>query len=220
MDADVAADDDSEEEEGEVPALDARRARGAEDGARAVGDDGSKKRGRDDAPADADAAPAPAPAADDGGFGFGIDMSDLLKTFPGHAFVPLDERELVCAEKIAKCVDEKKKHLIRLLVKRFGVPLAEDALRETMKVERAGGSWLEERGRPPRRRSAGGVFISLVRKRAEARDGGGRAFKAVMKQSAGIDKLLREQKERDERAGGGKRARTSGGGAGVGAGVA
>lgn len=173
MDADVAADDDSEEEEGEVPALDARRARGAEDGARAVGDDGSKKRGRDDAPADADAAPAPAPAADDGGFGFGIDMSDLLKTFPGHAFVPLDERELVCAEKIAKCVDEKKKHLIRLLVKRFGVPLAEDALRETMKVERAGGSWLEERGRPPRRRSAGGVFISLVRKRAEARDGGG-----------------------------------------------
>lgn len=41
-----------------------------------------------------------------------------------------------------------------------------------------------------------------------------------MKQSAGIDKLLREQKERDERAGGGKRARTSGGGAGLGAGVA
>jgi hypothetical protein len=80
---------------------------------------------------------------------------------------------------------------VRLLVKQFGAALAEGALAETRRVEKSGGSFFEwAPGKPPRRRSPGGVFIWVMKSRAPEAD-----FKRVMRRSLEIDKLLKKQKE-------------------------
>jgi hypothetical protein len=136
-----------------------------------------------------------------------------------HTFVPLEPNEIRLAERVCKRVDEPKKHLIRLLIKTFGAALAEGALRETERViasdraQRQGEARVSETrglyfdpadGGGLRRRTPGGVFIWILRGRAPEKE-----FKAVMRRSAEIDKLLKKQMERgdaDDR-GQGKRAR-------------
>jgi hypothetical protein len=108
-----------------------------------------------------------------------------------HTFVPLEPDEVRLVERICRAVREPKKHLVRLLVKQFGAALAEGALAETRRVEKSGGSFFEwAPGKPPRRRSPGGVFIWVMKSRAPEAD-----FKRVMRRSLEIDKLLKKQKE-------------------------
>ena len=108
-----------------------------------------------------------------------------------HTFVPLEESEVVLAEHICRKVREHKKHLVRLLIKQFGSALCEGALKETMRIEREGGSFVTLDGAGgTRRRLPGGVFIMTMKQRAPAVD-----FKAVMKRSGEIDKALKKQLE-------------------------
>jgi hypothetical protein len=135
-----------------------------------------------------------------------------------HTFVPLEPSEVRLAERICRRVDEPKKHLVRLLIREFGAALAEGALRQTeraFEADRArrrggdenrtktsnddddgGGLYFDPGdGGPPRRRTPGGVFIRVLRSRAPEKE-----FKAVMRRSAEIDKLLRKQMEaKDDR---------------------
>ena len=57
-----------------------------------------------------------------------------------HTFVPLEESEVVLAERICRRLREHKKHLVRLLIAQFGAALCEGALEETIRVEKNGGS--------------------------------------------------------------------------------
>ena len=139
-----------------------------------------------------------------------------------HTFVPLEPSEVRLAERICRRVDEPKKHLVRLLIREFGAALAEGALRQTeraFEADRArrrggdenrtktsndddddGGLYFDPGdGGPPRRRTPGGVFIRVLRSRAPEKE-----FKAVMRRSAEIDKLLRKQMAaKDNRGAGG-----------------
>ena len=158
-----------------------------------------------------------------------------------HTFVPLEPSEVRLAERICRRVAEPKKHLVRLLVGAFGSALAEGALRETERAFEAdrerrrsrsanGGArggpppnastrtssarpGLDEAvyfdpgdGGPPRRRTPGGAFIAVFRARAPEKE-----FKAVLRRSAEIDKLLRKQMEARDGEGGGGGARAVGG---------
>ena len=58
----------------------------------------------------------------------------------------LSEEDLACAEHVRRSIEEPKGHLIRLLCARFGRDALGDALRETLRVERAGGA-MYERGK-------------------------------------------------------------------------
>ena len=108
-----------------------------------------------------------------------------------HTFVPLEESEVVLAERICRRLREHKKHLVRLLIAQFGTALCEGALEETIRVEKNGGSFVRLDGNGGvRRRLPGGVFIATVKSRAPAVE-----FKAVMRRSAEIDKLLKKQLE-------------------------
>ena len=59
-----------------------------------------------------------------------------------HTFVPLEESEVVLAERICRRLREHKKHLVRLLIAQFGAALCEGALEETIRVEKNGGSFV------------------------------------------------------------------------------
>ena len=108
-----------------------------------------------------------------------------------HTFVPLEESEVVLAERICRRLREHKKHLVRLLIAQFGAALCEGSLEETIRVEKNGGSYVTLDGAGGvRRRLPGGVFIATVKSRAPAKE-----FKAVMRRSAEIDKLLKKQLE-------------------------
>ena len=61
----------------------------------------------------------------------------------------LSEEDLACAEHVRRSIEEPKGHLIRLLCARFGRDALGDALRETLRVERAGGA-MYERGKRDR----------------------------------------------------------------------
>ena len=136
-----------------------------------------------DPPAPAAAAPNPDPPSS-------ADAQDS-EMRDQHTFVPLEPDEVRLVERICRAVREPKKHLVRLLVKQFGAALAEGALAETRRVEKSGGSFFEwAPGKPPRRRSPGGVFIWVMKSRAPEAD-----FKRVMRRSLEIDKLLKKQKE-------------------------
>ena len=108
-----------------------------------------------------------------------------------HTFVPLEESEVVLAERICRRLREHKKHLVRLLIAQFGAALCEGALEETIRVEKNGGSFVTLDGAGGvRRRLPGGVFIATVKSRAPPVE-----FKAVMKRAAEIDKRLKKQLE-------------------------
>ena len=124
------------------------------------------------------------------GWGEGGDVDVEMRD--QHTFVPLEPEEVKLVEHICRKVNEPKKHLVRLLVKNFGAALASGALKETEGIEKNGGSFYEADGQPPRRRSAGGVFIMVMKRRAPSKD-----FKRVMDESKEIDKLLKRQKGRD-----------------------
>ena len=108
-----------------------------------------------------------------------------------HTFVPLEESEVVLAERICRRLREHKKHLVRLLIAQFGAALCEGALEETIRVEKNGGSFVTLDGAGGvRRRLPGGVFIATVKSRAPPVE-----FKTVMKRAAEIDKRLKKQLE-------------------------
>ena len=117
-----------------------------------------------------------------------------------HTFVPLEESEVVLAERICRRLREHKKHLVRLLIAQFGAALCEGALEETIRVEKNGGSFVTLDGAGGvRRRLPGGVFIATVKSRAPPVE-----FKAVMKRAAEIDKRLKKQLEARGPPGGGR----------------
>ena len=126
-----------------------------------------------------------------------VDMRD------DATFVPLEGKEVSLVEHICRVIVEPKKHLVRLLVKQFGASMAQGVLNETIATERKGGSFFDIPGRPrPQRRSPGGVFIDIFKRRAPEAD-----VKRVLEQSKEIDKVLKKQREAlDRRRDGGARA--------------
>tara|TARA_B100000674_G_scaffold306299_1_gene254408 strand:+ start:5312 stop:5956 length:645 start_codon:yes stop_codon:yes gene_type:complete len=80
----------------------------------------------------------------------------------------LSEEDLACAEHVRRSIEEPKGHLIRLLCARFGRDALGDALRETLRVERAGGA-MYERGKEGSgdwaRRTKAGCFLWTFKRR-------------------------------------------------------
>lgn len=137
----------------------------------------------------------------------GVDaMGDDAKTPLGMAsndpaYVELDVEDLRCAEHVARSIREPKRHLIRVLVKRFGRDAASEALRETLRIEREGGSMYEEGCEGSgawKRRTKAGCFLWVFKKqRADAR-----AVAAAFEESKEIDRRIKAFKR--ERGGGGR----------------
>ena len=137
----------------------------------------------------------------------GVDaMVDDAKMAPGMmsndpAYVELDVEDLRCAEHVARSIREPKRHLIRVLVKRFGRDAASEALRETLRIEREGGSMYEEGCEGSgvwKRRTKAGCFLWVFKKqRADAR-----AVAAAFEESKEIDRRIKAFKR--ERGGAGR----------------
>lgn len=124
---------------------------------------------------------------DDGVGDVDVDMKDDM------TYVPLEPKEVSLVEHICKKIAEPKKHLIRLLVKAFGATMAEGALKETMRIEKAGGDmFVPAPGKPAQRRSTGGVFLMVIKRRAPEKD-----VKRVMDESKEIDKKIKKLKQKE-----------------------
>jgi hypothetical protein len=134
------------------------------------------------------------------------DMTKIM-TSKDPAYVELDAEDLRCAEHVARSIREPKRHLIRVLVKRFGRDAASEALRETLRIEREGGSMYEEGCEGSgswKRRTKAGCFLWVFKKqRADAR-----AVAAAFEESKEIDRRIKAFKR--ERGGGGGRGRGRG----------
>ena len=123
----------------------------------------------------------------------------------------LSEEDLACAEHVRRSIEEPKGHLIRLLCANFGRDALGDALRETLRVERAGGA-MYERGKEGSgdwaRRTKAGCFLWTFKRRF----GGGR-LDAMLAESKAVDRLLRARRR------GGRGGRRRGRGRGRGRGM-
>ena len=74
-------------------------------------------------------------------------------------------RVKAAARQLSGALGEKKVHVLRELCARFGVPLATELLKETLSLQEQGGATTADGSR---KRSAGGVFLSLFKARVPA----------------------------------------------------
>jgi len=108
------------------------------------------------------------------------------------SYVELSREELRCAEHVCRAIDEPKKHLIRILIHALGRDAASAALKETLRIEKQGGSLYEE-GREGsgvwKRRTKAGCFLHCLKRDGDA----GKIAKAFAR-SKEVDKALKKQK--------------------------
>ena len=116
------------------------------------------------------------------------------------AFIALAPEDLRCAEHICKLIEEPKRHLIRILIQTFGRDAASAALKETLRLEKDGGSRYEagcEGSGEWKRRTKAGCFIHVFKRDADA----GKIARAFAR-SKEVDKALRAKKKAKTSVGG------------------
>ena len=109
------------------------------------------------------------------------------------AFIALSSEDLRCAEHVCKLIQEPKKHLIRILIQVFGRDAASAALKETLRLEKDGGSQYEagcEGSGEWKRRTKAGCFLHVFKRDADAAK-----ISSAFARSKDIDKALRAKKK-------------------------
>jgi hypothetical protein len=122
--------------------------------------------------------------------------------------VEMREEDFKCAERVAATIEEPKRHLMRRLARAFGGDAMDAALRETLRIEREGGSKYEAGATGSgiwRRRTKAGCFL-WVFKRAH----GGAKLEAALRESKAVDKALRARRRGEFGRRGGARGRGRG----------
>ena len=106
--------------------------------------------------------------------------------------VDMDARDFECAERVASLIEEPKRHLTRRLARAFGRDAMESALRETLRIERAGGSTYEAGAAGSglwRRRTKAGCFLWVFKR---AHDGA--KLDAALRESRAVDRALKARR--------------------------
>ena len=94
---------------------------------------------------------------------------------------------------MCKLIQEPKKHLIRILIQVFGRDAASAALKETLRLEKDGGSQYEagcEGSGEWKRRTKAGCFLHVFKRDADAAK-----IASAFARSKDIDKALRAKKK-------------------------